>query len=91
MADDTHPAAELALVSTDAIIAELLNRCDHGIVALMRVDEHGLRTHGYRRSWTGNSMTCMGLCHDLASTIQDDFDRKEIVEEKNDADPQNPA
>ncbi len=59
----------LELVSTDELIAELLNRCDHGAIGLMRVEEHGTESHSYYRKWKGNSHTCIGLLRDVEVTI----------------------
>lgn len=59
----------LELVETAALIRELLGRCDHGVVALMRLGDTGPGRQSIERLWKGNPHTAAGLCLDLQQTI----------------------
>jgi hypothetical protein len=71
--------ADLELVPTDDLVEELVNRCDHLALEMMRVNERGEETHLYIRRWAGNSHTCIGLCWDLASKITEDLRQNQII------------
>lgn len=61
----------LELVETDALKDELLARCDHGIIALMRCGEEGPGIHSRRTAWRGNPETCVGLAMRVVGDIQE--------------------
>lgn len=61
----------LEFVETDELIRELLNRCDHGAVVLMRVGGHDHNGVTFNRRWRGDNHTVMGLCFDLAGCVRD--------------------
>lgn len=65
----TPPASvDLELVPTRTLVAELLRRYDHGVVAVMRTGERpGVNT--YERLWRGHGHTAAGLAFDLALHI----------------------
>lgn len=59
---------DIELVPTSELITELLSRYEHAVFAgLSQVadDQH------IRRKWTGNSLTCQGLCAALNRSIDD--------------------
>lgn len=64
---------DIELISTNHLIAELLSRCDHGIIALMQTQIGGPDTSKYCRSWTGNTHACVGLAADISSRILENF------------------
>lgn len=59
----------MQLITTEQLVKELLSRCDHGALILMRYGESGSRAAVYIRNWTGNPHTAMGLCDDLRDHI----------------------
>lgn len=59
----------LEFVPTGDLIRELLRRCDHGVVAVMRCGDTGLGRQSIERLWKGNAHTAAGLCLDLQQTI----------------------
>ena len=63
----------LELIPTEELAKELLSRCDHGALILMRCGEAGNKDSTYTRRWHGNTHACMGLCHDLHDTILRSF------------------
>ena len=69
---------ELSLISTDDLIAELLNRHDHAIfMGLKNPRQDEVTTV---RRWKGNSITCSGLCNSLSRSALNDFtDREEQI------------
>ena len=69
----------LELVETAALILELLSRCDHGVVALLRVGDPGPLHISKERHWKGNPHTCSGLCNDLSARILERSRAEETV------------
>ena len=69
----------LELVETAALIRELLGRCDHGVVALMRLGDTGPGRQSIERLWKGNPHTCSGLCNDLSARILERSRAEETV------------
>jgi len=60
---------ELELVSTDDLLAAICARYDVAGFVGMKVNATGPNGHSYRRAWTGNSHTVIGLCYDLADKV----------------------
>ena len=69
---------EIDLVPTERLIAELLSRCNHGIIALMQTQIGGPDTSKHLRSWTGNTHTCLGLAADISRRILEEFAFREF-------------
>lgn len=61
------PASSLDLFTDDELIAELLHRCDHGIVGLYRNTGQG--TILTTRRWKGVSHLVSGLATDIAGIV----------------------
>ena len=59
----------IELIPTEKLAVELLSRCDHGALILMRCAEAGSNDSVYVRRWHGNTHVAMGLCDDLRDTI----------------------
>lgn len=70
-------AMNMELITTEQLVKELLSRCDHGALILMRCGEAGHKDSTYTRRWNGNTHTCMGLCDDLRDTILQEFRKVE--------------
>ena len=68
---------ELSLATTEALVLELLERFEHGVIVLMRENRNGEGSHLYIRRHKGNSHTCVGLCHDVADCILQLFHQDE--------------
>ncbi len=64
----TDVPANLELVETDVLLAELFHRYDVAGFVAMKCNAHGAGSHEYHRKWMGNSHTVAGLCLDLADT-----------------------
>ncbi len=67
----------LEFITTDDLMLELLNRCDHGVISLSfnRVENDEESISHIERQWIGNSHVCFGLL----THIQDDI-MKELSE-----------
>jgi hypothetical protein len=66
---------ELELVSTDALVSELMSRFDHAVlVGLLDWDEDTQRIH---RRWKGDTHTCVGLAADMERVMLVDYRRSE--------------
>ena len=67
---------DLSLVATPRLIEELLRRCDHGFVVLMRslTDEN----QAYTRRWKGNTHTVCGLAADLSRSALIHLDEQSV-------------
>ncbi len=63
--------SDLALVSTDDLMDELLNRSDHGVITLMHVQSD--QQVAIKRKWKGNTHTIVGLAVDLQRCALADF------------------
>lgn len=73
--------ADLELVETEELIAELLGRCDHGAVVLLRCSPKGDDWHDLVTRWRGNSHTVAGLLADTQREVLNEMTRKEEDEE----------
>lgn len=70
---DRQSSSDLELASTDALVEELLNRFEHGVVSVMRcpVDDEVQALCW----WRGNSHACAGLAQDAAGKVLREFNR----------------
>jgi len=71
-ADET----DLALVSADSMIQELMDRFDHAAFIGMAVRDlpgHGESAIRIRRSWRGSPHVCLGLLADLSDVVLEDM------------------
>jgi len=73
--------SELELFSTDSLVEELLNRHDHGAIALMKVDAKPDMNLLFRR-WIGNSHTTVGLLFDISQTILEEMHEDDVDEDE---------
>lgn len=60
---ESDSESDISLVSTDALINEILHRCDSGVVLLKR-DLTDDKTAMARR-WVGDDHTVCGMCADM--------------------------
>ena len=64
---------DLTLVTTEAILNELMSRCDHGIASLMFIrrqdEETGEGDCNITRFWKGNNYTCAGLAQQMSYIV----------------------
>lgn len=60
---------DVEMITTDDLAKELLRRCDHGALILMRCGEAGKSDNVYIRRWHGNVHAAMGLCDDLRDFV----------------------
>ena len=68
----------LELVPTGEIIRELLGRCDHGAIILLRLGDTGPSRQSIQRLWKGNRHTAAGLCLDLQQAILQEYRAQEV-------------
>ena len=66
----------LEFISTDDLIDELLNRCDHGAIVLLKVGAKP-DINLLNRRWKGNSHTAVGLLFDISQAIMEDMHEHE--------------
>ena len=76
----TDADGPLALVSFDELADELLRRCDHGVICVMRERNDGMQT--VQRKWVGNSHTCAGLAWGLAQTVLEAWHRLAVTDDE---------
>lgn len=60
-------AVELALTPTEALIDELMSRCDHAVVIVKYKEENGTTLISDR--WRGDLHMCFGMVSDVAHKI----------------------
>jgi len=65
-----EPDLDLELVPTEALVDELLDRCDHGVVILRRDRADG-RSAWLWWNWSGDGHTISGALGDVAQQILD--------------------
>ena len=75
MADQVD--SQLEFIPTEILRAELLRRCDHGAVVLMRCGEGGPEMHQLLRSYVGNRYTVIGLCQRMIHLLNQAMDETE--------------
>ena len=72
---------DLELFSTDDLVDELLNRHDHGAIALMKDDAKPNLNLLFRR-WKGNSHTVVGLLFDISQVILEEMHEDDVDEDE---------
>lgn len=71
-------SADLGLVPQDDLIEELMSRCDHGIIYLMRVGEGGPERMTYKWRWKGSPYICNGIAARIIHRVNTYLDNQEI-------------
>jgi hypothetical protein len=61
----------LELATLEELMTELLNRCDHGCIALL-IEQDAEEALVYRK-WSGNAHTIMGLAQDASSRVLENY------------------
>ena len=74
---DGMNSEDIKLVSTEDLVQELLSRCDHGIIGIMRPAKKGNGYNTFKLRWRGDGFRCAGL----ASAIQEEINRYRIDNE----------
>jgi hypothetical protein len=75
---------DLTLVPTEDLVAEVLSRCDHGAIVMLRCLDTGPTGTQNCQTWrTGNTYTIAGLLTAAASRVIREYEAKEISEKEN--------
>ena len=68
----------LEFIPTSELLRELLGRCDHGAIVLLRLGDTGPNRQSIQRLWKGNRHTAAGLCQDLQQAILLQYKAEEV-------------
>ena len=74
---------ELKLAATNDLIEELLDRCEVGVIALVRPAKNDPGKENFKRKWKGDSIRVAGICGIVSLQVMD-----ELLERERDITPE---